>query len=296
MGHWPAAAADAGARVQRGVRSVDVTVGREPQVDWEDAAGSHSTRGRLVVGADGRGSRVRKALGFELHHAPLLNHIAGLLVDDTGVPPEHDFLAGEGDLFMASFHQDDGRIRVYLCPAADDAKRYVGPGNVEKFLAESAFECLPFGEQLAKGTPAGPLATYPADDTWCDRPCGDGAVLVGDAAGYSNPIIGQGLGIAMRDARSVRDVLRGEDWSPDAFEGYADERNERMRRLRFIADMLAIAEAEGADNREARRAKYAEMQANDPRILNLMIAAFGGPENAPAETFDPEILAAIRAA
>jgi 2-polyprenyl-6-methoxyphenol hydroxylase-like FAD-dependent oxidoreductase len=291
-----AAATDAGARVHRGVRDSEVMLGNEPIVKWRENGSEHETRARIVVGADGRGSRVRKALGIELERAPVLNHIAGLLVDETGIPPEHDWLAGEGDLFMASFHQDDGRIRVYLCPAPEDAKRWVGPGNVEKFLAETAFGCLPFGEQLACGTPAGPLATYPGDDTWCERPFGEGAVLVGDAAGYSNPIIGQGLGIAMRDARSVRDVLRGDDWSPAAFEEYGNERMERMRRLRFVADTLAITEVEAAGNREARRAKFLELQATDPRVLNGFLAAFGGPETVPEDTFDDEILATIRSA
>jgi 2-polyprenyl-6-methoxyphenol hydroxylase-like FAD-dependent oxidoreductase len=272
-----------------------VTVGDAPAVRWRDAQGAHEAQCRMVVGADGRGSRVRKALGIDLIHAPLINHIAGLLLD-TDVPPDNDFLAGEGELFMASFHQNNGQIRVYLCPNANDAKRYVGPGNVERFLTEANFECLPFGDQLAAGTPRGPLATYPADDTWCDRPFGQGAVLVGDAGGYSNPIIGQGLGIAMRDARQVRDVLRGDDWSPAAFEGYAEERMERMRRLRFIADLLAITEVEEADNRDARRAKFGELQASDPRALSLLIASFGGPEMAPADVFDEEIFEIIRAA
>jgi 2-polyprenyl-6-methoxyphenol hydroxylase-like FAD-dependent oxidoreductase len=290
-----AAAADAGATVHRGVQDVEVTLGASPHVQWHDAQGAHEEQTRIVVGADGRGSRVRKALGIELDRAPLIHHIAGLLLK-TDVPPDNDFIAGEGDLFMASFHQDNGQIRVYLCPNASEAKRYVGPGNLEKFLAETAFECLPFGAQLAVGTPRGPLATYPADDTWCERPFGAGAVLVGDAAGWNNPIIGQGLGITMRDARQVRDVLRGDDWSPAAFEGYGEERMERMRRLRFIATVLAVVEVEEADNREARRVKFGELQANDPRALAMLIASFGGPETAPADIFDEEIFEIIRAA
>jgi 2-polyprenyl-6-methoxyphenol hydroxylase-like FAD-dependent oxidoreductase len=173
---------------------------------------------------------------------------------------------------------------------------FTGPGNVEKFLARSDFKCMPFGAALAGARPAGPLATYPGDDTWCDQPYGQGAVLVGDSAGYSNPIIGQGLSIALRDARTVRDVLRGGDWSPGAFEGYREERSERMKRLRFIANCIAIVEAEDADNREARRGKWGELMATDPRVLTLLIAAFGGTENAPPDVFDPELHAIVRAA
>jgi 2-polyprenyl-6-methoxyphenol hydroxylase-like FAD-dependent oxidoreductase len=167
---------------------------------------------------------------------------------------------------------------------------------VERFLADCAFECLPFGKRIAAGRPAGPLATYPGEDSWIDQPFGDGAVLIADAGGYSNPIIGQGLSIAMRDARTVRDVLRGDDWSPAAFGEYGEERRERLRRLRFIANTVAITEAEDADNRDARRAKWGELLASDPRAFLLLVAAFGGPETAPADSFAEELHAVVRAA
>jgi len=292
-----AAARDAGATVVRGTRDLDVTPGREPRVRWRDADGEHDAQCRIVVGADGRTSRVRKALGLEVERAPVLNYIAGLLLDDlVDVEDEHDFVGGEGELFMAGFHQGDGRARVYLCPSGADAKRYVGDGNIERFVQECAFDCMPFGKNLAKGTPAGPLATYPGDDTWIDEPYGEGAVLIADAGGYSNPIIGQGLSIAMRDARTVRDVLRGDGWSTAAFGDYGAERRDRMQRLRFIANTVAIVEAEQAENREARRQKWGEMRATDPRVLMLLLAAFGGPETAPPDAFDDELHAAVRAA
>ena len=79
--------------------------------------GEHEVQCRIVVGADGRRSRVRKALGLELERAPVLSHIAGLLVDGlVDVEEEHDIIAGEGDLFMAAFHQGGGRARVVPVP------------------------------------------------------------------------------------------------------------------------------------------------------------------------------------
>jgi len=290
------AARAAGAQVHRGTRDLALALGPEPVVRWTDADGAHELRCRMVVGADGRASRVRKALGLELERAPVLNHIAGLLISDLDIDNSADFIAGEGDLFMAGFHQEGGRARVYLCPGVSQAGRFTGAGNVERFLADCAFACLPFGTDLARGAVAGPLATYPGDDTWVDRPFGPGAVLVADAAGYSNPIVGQGLSIAMRDARTVRDVLRGSDWSVAAFDDYAAERQERMRRLRFIANTIAIAEAEDADNREARRAKWGALSATDERAFLVMVGAFGGPEVVPAEAFADELHAAVRAA
>ena len=98
-------------------------------------------------------------------------------------------------------------------------------------------------------TPAGPCAAYPGDDTWTDAPFAEGVVLIGDAAGHNDPIIGQGLSIALRDARIVRDLILDGARTAAAFASYGEERSSRMERLRFIADVLAVAQAEDADNR-----------------------------------------------
>lgn len=59
----------------------------------------------------------------------------------------------------------------------------------------------------AEAVPAGPCRTFAADDTWTDQPYTDGVVLIGDAGGYNNPLIGQGLSLALRDARAVAEIL-----------------------------------------------------------------------------------------
>ena len=59
---------------------------------------------------------------------------------------------------------------------------------------------------------------------------------VGDAAGWNDPILGLGLSITYRDVRIVSDLLLGDDdWASLSFAPYAEERAERMRRLRFVA-------------------------------------------------------------
>ena len=82
-----------------------------------------------------------------------------------------------------------------------------------------------------------------------------------------------------------------------AFAPYGKERASRMERVRFIADVLAVAQAEDADNRSARRAMMTEkMAAMDPEILPLMLGAFAGPETIPEESLDPGILERLRSA
>jgi len=62
-------------------------------------------------------------------------------------------------------------------------------------------------------------------------------------------------------------------------------------------DVVVVgAGAEDADNREARRAKWAELSTADERAFLVMLGAFGGPEVVPAEAFADELHAAVRAA
>jgi 2-polyprenyl-6-methoxyphenol hydroxylase-like FAD-dependent oxidoreductase len=56
--------------------------------------------------------------------------------------------------------------------------------------------------------PAGTCVWYPMSDAWTDRPDAPGAVLVGGAAGWTDPITGQGLSNALRDARLVAEAVR----------------------------------------------------------------------------------------
>ena len=292
------AAADAGATIVRGVRDVVLADGSSPTVTYATKGQVTELRTTLVVGADGRTSTVRKQAGITLDRQEPMSYIAGLLVDGLdSVPDDHDVVAGEGDVFFLVFHQRAGRARVYLCTGSSGQHRFSGRTGTEQFLAACNVSCYPWSEQVMAATPAGPCATYAGDDTWTDAPFADGVVLIGDAAGYNDPIIGQGLSIALRDARVVRDLILDGARQGAAFAPYGEERSSRMERLRFIADVIAVAQAEDADNRSARRAMFAEkMAAMDPEIFPLLLGAFAGPETVPGELLDPGILERLRGA
>jgi 2-polyprenyl-6-methoxyphenol hydroxylase-like FAD-dependent oxidoreductase len=292
------AAAAVGATVVRGVRDVVLAVGNSPTVTYATNGQVTELRSTLVVGADGRASTVRKQAGITLDRQEPISYIAGLLVDGLdGVPDDHDVVAGEGDVFFLVFHQGGGRARVYLCTGVSGQHRFSGRTGTEQFLAACNVSCYPWSNQVMAATPAGPCATYAGDDTWTDTPFADGVVLIGDAAGYNDPIIGQGLSLALRDARIARDLILDGARHSAAFAPYGQERATRMERVRFIADVLAVAQAEDADNRSARRAMMADKMATmDPEIFPLMLSAFAGPETIPEEALDPGILERLRSA
>jgi 2-polyprenyl-6-methoxyphenol hydroxylase-like FAD-dependent oxidoreductase len=287
-----------GVEIHRGVSDITVTPGTAPAVAaMSTTAEVLEFRPRLVVGADGRNSTVRRQSGIRLDRHEATHMIAGVLVDGLDDPEiEHDWLATSDDLFMASFRQHKGQVRLYLVPGLKQKARFAGRDGLAEFMRSANFACLPFGERLAKANPIGPLATYAGDDTWTDQPFVDGVVLIGDAAGYNSPIIGQGLSIAMRDARAVRDAIRTGDGSPADFHGYAAERTERMRRLRAGAILMSAVAADDCDDRVARRARFFELQQADPMMMAMLGSWFAGPETAPPEAFDGHLLDAVLAA
>jgi 2-polyprenyl-6-methoxyphenol hydroxylase-like FAD-dependent oxidoreductase len=249
-----------------------------------------------VVGADGRSSTVRRQAGISLQRDDPINYIAGLLVDGlAGIPDDHDVLVGEGDLYLLIFHQGGGRARLYVGLGRSGQRRFAGPDATAQFLAAWKPGCYPLAELVAAGIPAGPCATYPGDDTWTDTPFADGVVLVGDAAGHNDPIIGQGLSIAMRDARIVRDLILDGASQPADFASYGRQRSEWMRTLRLIGDVISVTYTEDADNRMARRAFFGEkMAVMDPEVFPLLVGFATGPETVPDQLVDPQILDRIR--
>lgn len=242
----------AGAKVVRSVHDVQLSAGQPVSVTYSSGR-ARETRARLVVGADGRSSTVRRQGGISLQRDDPVNYIAGSLVDGlAGISDDHDVMVGEGDQLLLVFHQGGGRARLYAGLGRSGQRRFAGPDAAAQFLAAWKPGCYPFSGFVASGIPAGPCATYPGDDTWTDTPFADGVVLVGDATGYNDPIVGQGLSIALRDARIVRDLILDGARQPADFAPYGRERFERMRRLRLIASVVSVTFVEDANNRMAR--------------------------------------------
>lgn len=290
------AAGEAGATVVRGVQDVKLQAGSPVTVTYSSAGGGQVSA-PLVVGADGRNSAVRRQTGITLERQDAVNYIAGLLVDGLeGVPDDHDVLVSD-DLFRLIFHQSAGRARLYLCTGVSGRQHFAGPEGTRRFLDAWRTSCFPWAETVSQAVPAGPCATYPGDDTWTAAPFAEHVVLIGDAAGHNDPVVGQGLSISMRDARIVRDlILDGAKGGAD-FAPYAEERLDRMGRLRLLADALGATEAEDAENRPARRAFVGEKLAGmDADFFALFTAGFAGPENVPAHMLDGSVIDRIRRA
>jgi 2-polyprenyl-6-methoxyphenol hydroxylase-like FAD-dependent oxidoreductase len=277
------AALAAGAEGLRGVRVIEAVGGAEPRVAFEQGGQTREATGRLLVGADGRTSQVREAAGITLHQDTPHHWFAGLLIEGADAwPADLQAIGTEGDFAFLAFPQGDGRVRLYGGYALDQARRFKGDDGPRRFLDAFAMTCSPENRHLVAGRPAGPLFSYINADSWTDEPFAPGVVLVGDAAGWNDPIIGLGLSITYRDVRIVSDILTAsDDWSPAAFAPYAEERAERMRRLRIAGHLQSAIDMEFGEAAQARRHRYHA----DPSLKLHGLAVMAGPELAPPEIF-----------
>jgi 2-polyprenyl-6-methoxyphenol hydroxylase-like FAD-dependent oxidoreductase len=248
---------------------------------------THRATAKLIAGADGRMSKAREVCGIKLHQDKPHHWFAGLLVEGAdGWADDLQAIGTEGDFAFLAFPQGKGKVRVYGGYALEQKGRFAGSDGPRRFLEAFRMKSAPHNAHLAGGRPASPLYSYFNNDSWTGEPFAEGAVLVGDAAGWNDPILGLGLSITYRDVRIVTDVLNAsDDWSPKAFPSYAEERAERMRRLRFVAKLQAALDMEFGDDARAKRRSYHERSAADMSLGMHAMAVMAGPETAPAELF-----------
>ena len=252
-----AAAEGAGADVRLGVRSITVQVGNPPTVRWvEPDRGVQSTCSGIVVGADGRRSTVRRQGGIDFEVDPPLHLVAGMLAENIpGLDSTRNVMARESDLLFFSFPQANGRARLYFCFPTSQRQRFAGSKGPAEFLVAAKLGCLEGVADWHAAKPAGPCATFPGEDSRASHPQAEGVVLIGDAAGYENPLQGQGLSMALQDAHEVSEALLS-DSRAEGLAGYANARAVRQRLANFGVALEAWANdgfsAQDPDDRAAR--------------------------------------------
>jgi hypothetical protein len=88
----------------------------------------------------------------------------------------------------------------------------------------------------------------------------------------------------------IRDILLGsEDWSQEAFAPYVTERAERMRRLRFAAQVFTDAHLPLGPGEVSERRRRKNMMIQDPDLFMVIAAMTCGPEQAPESCFTNEV-------
>jgi flavin-dependent dehydrogenase len=151
------AAQAAGAAVVRGVGEVSLINGGRTAVAYEHDGMPHEVRCRLVVGADGRRSSVRRQLGISLEETEPITIGAGMLVDELWEwPAELNATGTEGDLYFLGFPRPAGRVRLYVLWSVTQKGRFTGANRQREFLDACQFRSLPWGDAIAAHARRGP--------------------------------------------------------------------------------------------------------------------------------------------
>ncbi|HVL88989.1 MAG TPA: NAD(P)/FAD-dependent oxidoreductase [Actinomycetota bacterium] len=239
------AAAEAGAEVREGfsVEEVLIEDGRAVGIrghgkDWA----SVTQRARIVVGADGRYSRVAKEVKPERYNeiGPILSgyyaYWSGLPVDgfETYVRPDRSW---------AVWPTHDGLTLVIAgWPYAEfEANKSDIEGNYLKM-----FELAPEFDARIRGAKRESRFAGTAVENYFCKPYGPGWALVGDAGYNKDFVTAQGMSDAFRDAElcvtALDESFGGARSFDDAMETYHTTRDERSIGIFEFTTMLATLE------------------------------------------------------
>jgi 2-polyprenyl-6-methoxyphenol hydroxylase-like FAD-dependent oxidoreductase len=242
------AAAGAGADVRFGVTVEGVHLddaGRAVGVYGQDRTGAPvDLAARFVVGADGLGSRVARAVGAEI-------------IEDRGAPgaTQYAYFAGLQwpgiELIVADraltglFPTHHGQACIWICsPTADahDARRHAA-SREDAFTAYLHRTAPELAARLRTARRTSPVAGMLRTPNYLRRAHGPGWALVGDAGYHRDAVTGHGLSDAYRDAEllatALHQALSG-DLDPDtALAGYQRQRDRALREVFDLTVALA---------------------------------------------------------
>jgi 2-polyprenyl-6-methoxyphenol hydroxylase-like FAD-dependent oxidoreductase len=256
-------AEEAGAVVRRPAEVAGVTPGAIPEVSLSN--GERITA-RLVVGADGRASRVRNWGGFTVMRDPDFLIIASTVHGGLGAPDDaiQSSMSIEYGQSMLVYPLGGGRHRSYLIHRASDRpRRFSGARDAVAFLASCRQMGMP-AEWFASAEQDGLLASFDSSASWVEHPARDGLVLIGDAAGSSDPTYGSGLALALRDVRLLRDQLLSQPNWKIAADRYAEAHDENFSALKRITDWFTDMSFSIGPAADAMRARSTPLRAAEP--------------------------------
>ncbi|MBV8054492.1 MAG: FAD-dependent monooxygenase [Deltaproteobacteria bacterium] len=208
----------AGATIWRGATIREIKPGDPPTVTVDKDGGIKRLKAKIVIGADGRSSICRTGTGLKSIHDTRGMLLAGVLFDGVAVTEDTSVMLANPAIGQIAyfFPQQGKRVRAYCALPLASGRRLQGTSDVADFVRE----CIRSGAPAAAYADAkaiGPLATFESMANWADLPYAEGIALVGDAAGTSDPVWGQGLSLTLRDARVLSEhLLSSNDWDAAA--------------------------------------------------------------------------------
>ena len=203
---------------------------QDNRVELEDRTQSRqlSVRAERIIGADGRASKVRAALGGPAA-SQHLSYIAGLELLDAPLPFEglgHVFLGGVGPALL--YRIDERRVRACLDFPGTSSSAERKPAAVYAAFRDALPAQLEPALREAVKRPISWAATGVRTRTFYGQ---RNAWLIGDAVGHVHPLSGVGMTLGIMDAHSAANC--------DSLAAYQKDRDvhvaERLANVLYLA-------------------------------------------------------------
>ena len=192
-----------GARVRDLVEEDGVVRG----VRYEAEDGLHEVRAVLTIGADGRGSRVRRLVGFELvKTSPPMDVLWFKLPREKDDPEGIVGRIGRGHIAIMLDREDYWQAGYVIPKGTYPELRREGIEALHRGFAELIPEFADRIEHLKDWQQASLLSV---ESSRCPRWYRLGLLLIGDAAHVMSPVGGVGINYAIQDAVVAANVLSG---------------------------------------------------------------------------------------
>lgn len=195
---------------------------------------------RLVVGADGAASRVRKIMGIRQDHYAYNQHglvaVVGKQKPNPGVAWQR-FLPGGPLAFLPLA---DGRSSIVWTRPSAEAERLLSL-DTEDFMGELDVASSGW---LGRVESCGPRAGFPLSMRLSECYASKRTVLMGDAAHVVHPLAGQGVNLGFADAAFlvealIRERLAGGDIGTDSLlQNYDRHRRSESETMAFAMHAL----------------------------------------------------------
>jgi len=203
------AASAAGASVQRGVR---VLTAQREHGRWRVETGTGVLCATMLIGADGRLSRIRHCAELDRPCArrryAVVARARGLRFADARRAGEMHFSA-LGQIGVAPLTDGTVNLNWLLAPGAHRLLRTRAPGQ----LLALALRLTPSLRQRSRGIALSAVKTTPSLPHRARAVVADGVALVGDAAGFWDPFTGDGITQALLQAWALGGCLGACDLS-----------------------------------------------------------------------------------
>lgn len=247
-------------------------------------------RARLVIGADGRFSSVARQSRLSLPpEGKMRAAVHGYYEGVLGLGDKGETHILPGGAYFCLDPMPDGTCNVSY---VDDLERVLPWRHRESGLLRRRFgENMFLRERFSRAEPKGRLRVLAPLQVRTRRPYAERVMLVGDAAGFYDPLTGEGIYAALRTA-SMAAVVAEKALAEDDFSAARLSAYGRMRAHWLRPKMLVWQLFQQIIRRESLVARFGAQLVRTPELAQLLVGLTGNYVS-PLALLRPSVLAQL---